>query len=416
MSRKDIGLSILFVLSVGYLPFNEFGSSTNQYLCLIAVLCSLVSSLRTCVLQMAFFLPFVSVTAFPMFGVNFHAVSMIELVLMVKIFREGFFIVSWNGRLFIACALIPQLYPLLFCYQELSNVIKLVLDILLFIGFFNLMKSDVISKEDVMLSLTFGILVSCVTGLYYDNPDTGTFDSDLSYDRYKGLWTDPNFLGMFCLIGMATCIGFDCSSRLEKLLGYAVAGTLLYFGSLTMSRTFLIVLVLLFAIYAVSVLRKSVWAVGALVVVGIFLITLFFDMVDNVVSVRVNSEGGMANGRLDRTKVVIDVMVGKIPTLLSGIGFNNLAYLPNLGYMLTATHNTYADVFTQFGIIFSALLVAVVCSMRAMVGRLAKSLFSLEGLPLFILMIYGGTLSLLPYEFTYVLVAVLTAGSLRVQN
>lgn len=407
MNKKDLCLSVLFVLSVGYIPFNAFGSVTNQILCLIAVFCSLFSSLRGCVLQMAFFLPFVSVTAFPMFGINFHAISMIEMVLLLKVFREGFFTVSKNGRLFIVCALIPQLYPLLFCYQELGNVIKLVLDILLFIGLFNLVKNEVISKNDVMLFLTFGILVSCVTGLFYDNPDTGMYDSDVSYDRYKGLWTDPNFLGMFCLIGMATCISIDCASRWGKLMNYAIAGALLYFGSLTMSRTFLVVLVLLFAIYALTVLRTSVWAVVAFTLVGIFLVPLFFELVDNVASVRMDSEGGLANGRLNRTMIVLDVMESRIPTLLSGIGFNNLAYLPNLGYMLTATHNTYADIFTQFGIIFSALLVAIACSMRAVVGRLARSLFSMEGLPLFILMIYGGTLSLLPYEFTYVLVAVL---------
>lgn len=406
VSKKDSFLILMFFAFVSYLPFNEFGCVQNQWLCLISIVCSMLSSVGVSFCMLTFFLPFISVTAFPMFGIDFHTISILELVLLFRLAISSVNFVRIYFLLIIVAFLL-QFIPIVAFNQSIGNAIKFALDLLLFYVTFKLSSRNVFSEKMAMLSLTLGILSSCIGGLFYKSPVSDVYDADVSWLRFKGLWTDPNFLGMFCLIGMIYLYHVNTKKKIVKVSIFACIALLFYFATLTMSRTFLLMTVACVFFIGIQSLKKiSISTIILMMGIAVF-IPYFMDIVNKIMEVRVDSEGGIGNGRVERTMQVMNTFLSNPISLFFGIGFDNHSFLPSQGVEFTATHNTYVDILTQFGLIGLFILIKNAFSYQTTVRRFIVFLFSGDGMPLLIILLYGMSLSLLLYEFTYVIAALI---------
>ncbi len=402
IKKRDSLLSLIFVLSVFFIPFNNFGCSLNQMLCVCAIFCSLFSTIDVSFYQFAFFLPYISATAFPMFGINFHTISILEFILLVRLSIMSKKNTN-NYLLIVFIVFVMQSIPMLFFEQGFDKTIKLALNLLLFYVSFFLCNKNLISEKLFFISFTIGILGACIGGLYYKSPVSGVYDSDVSWLRYKGIWTDPNFLGMFCLIGIIFLFHLEIKNYKLKLLSLGSIAALFYFASMTMSRTFLFATAVCLVISIVNLLKKNN-ASSFFLIMGILLfLPYFFDIVNHVNNVRVDSEDSLGNGRIERTMLVVETFLSNPFSFIFGIGFDNLNFLPSQGIRFTATHNSYADIITQFGVVGFVIILSK--TRLVFIKRFTSFLFSTEGIPFFVLLFYGATLSLLPYEFTYVIAA-----------
>ena len=402
--------TLVFILATFYIPFNEFGCTKNQILGLIIIICAFFSSIRYNVFQIAFFVSYVSATAFPLFSINLHVITLLELILFFKLILIKKFILPQSYLRFLILITLFEFIPVIYCSLSFLSIIKLNFNLLLFFSFILLLKRKSVSLNSIYFFYAFGILTSCIAGFFYENPVRGEYDIEWAGSRYRGLWTDPNFLSCFCLVGIFSISQLDLSSKVKKILGYFSMIFLFYIGTLTLSRTYLIVIIALILVYSYGSTKRIGKKTFFFLLILIVLIPGLMDYFSNLREYRVYSEEGFSNGRLKRTSIVFNSIIDSIVPTLFGIGYDNNEFLPSRGVVNTATHNSYADLLFQFGIVGFIFMLLNVVKYKKYFKKMFLHLFSHKGIPLLIILLYAGSLSLLKYEFVFILTALFVAS------
>lgn len=371
------------VTSAGYMMYMGVAMVTASFLSM--------GGLCNCIF---FTIPFTAVLKLPVEAFSF--ITLMQLILIIrfvvtypKTFNTSILIVFWG--------IMTQIFPMLFFSQTMSNLILLLSNLLTFYCTYRLSKDSKLNINHAYLCFTIGVVLACLISFYYEisvveHPDY----------RFCGLWTDPNFWSMFCLIGITTCLLNGFRKPLLFVVFVPIIITLAYFGFMTLSRTFIIVCSLIILVTSATYLKKTV--LGSVAVVLIFIIAIYYALpyAEMVFTERALDENDITNGRFINTVMIYDFVKYNIEAIMFGLGYNNTLDVMNIfSFGHGATHNTYVDLLFEFGIITNLVLLVVLLKNYYIIKRLIKNLFSLSGIVFCILVFYMGTLSMGKYALLF---------------
>ncbi len=408
VSFISIILFVVFALLTFWIPFNSYGCSVNQGICVILMAIALISNVKTNVMQLVYFIPYIAATDFSIFGVPLHVITYLELLLFIKVFRQ--FPLEGKHIRYFAFFTIYSLIPMILCHAELAGLVKYLFNFLLFLAVYYLFtKEDKYSLNNVYLALALGVLTSCIAGRYYVRPVTEeVFDITESWLRYKGLWTDPNFLGCFCILGILSLLLTNTNTKFGRILTWGGCIIIFYYGTLTMSRTYLVVSALLLAIFTYRSLKGSFSTNLVAIAILILCIPVLTDYYNTIQNNRVIASTTLTNGRVDDTKALLEAQSTDICAFF-GAGCNNYSYLYSIlgsNQDKAAAHNSYVDILLQFGYIGVLILIFFITKNWKKMKTIIRALTEVYGLPMVCVLLYLGTLSALKYEFVYIIAAI----------
>jgi len=399
-------LLLLFCVSTALSPFVH-----GTVMCYVAVLVTAflpISHIAACVM---FALPFMSATQYVDLGVPLHFMQLIELVLIVRCF------IKWqNVKIIfglIPMAVLSQLMPLIFCNLPFDNVVKVVIFTALTWSYYKLVKEGASDAKPLLVAFALGVFMSGLEGFGYVHPEYGGYDATLNWARYKGLWTDPNVFGMFCWVSFFILINLKPEKSKVMLLLSPVLLGLLYMGTLTLSRSFVVVGALMAVVYFSCSARQ--FSFRSIVMMLTLMIGVLYgiDYAIHLAEVRVNVGGDdFSNGRFYRTAQTILFTMDRIPTFLFGTGFSNIGYYTDTFKWHEVPHNTYVDVFSFFGIVGVVAVFFPLMAFRKATATVIRKMFSYRGHYMLAMMLYGLTLSMLKYELLFIFIAIHMASSL----
>lgn len=193
--------------------------------------------------------------------------------------------------------------------------------------------------------------------------------------RYSGFYGDSNFYSTHitaCLGGILfLLLKTDKLKRILVLVALAIAS--LYCGFLGASKSFVLLMMLIFAIWILLMtFMKNKISTKLLLFASIFVLFIFIfstEMFSSVIDVILTRFGQgtdastLTTGRTELWTSYISVLTNDAKTLLIGRGYTNI----NVGGR--ASHNTPIQLIYQFGIIGAALLIMWIVT----IGRNALS-------------------------------------------
>ena len=341
-----------------------------------------------------FTIPFTAVLKLP-----FEAFSFITLLQLIYIVR---FILSFPKALnysigIVLVGLMTQFFPVFFFQQTLSNIILLIANLLTFYCTYQLAKDSKLNINHAYLCFSIGVVLAGYIALIY-----GIHVAEMQDYRFCGLWTDPNFWGMFCLIGIITCLLNGFQKPLLFFILLPIILGLAYLGFLTLSRTFLVVCFLIVFVTGWTYLKRSL--LGSIAVIFILVGAIYYALpyVEIMLSKRGFDENDLSNGRFDNTAMIFNFVKDNIDAVLFGMGYNNtLNVMAQFSFGHGATHNTYADLFLEFGLIVAVIILCIAIKFRHFLNDLLRKLLSLPGIVFCILLFYIATLSMGKYALLY---------------
>lgn len=176
--------------------------------------------------------------------------------------------------------------------------------------------------------------------------------------RFSGLYQDPNYYTVNLIIALCLIIILYYKGNTSKLFCVGTAGLILYFGTLTYSKSFLFILLLPLAVFMYanhSRGRTDVQVLSVLlllVAVGLVLVSNP-DYVFNMTR-RVESKDSITTGRADIWMGYLDYLYRHPAILLFGKGFAGKLLYDH------ASHNFYVEVLYYLGIFgWLLLLIAI---------------------------------------------------------
>lgn len=405
ISVSEIISFSLFVCLTFIIPFNSFGSTLNQNIGIMLVVIAIVSNVTINAMQLVFFLPYVAATAFPIYGINIHIITLLEIILFIKVF--SIHSLEKKHVHIILGLIIYSLISILLCQAPIGGLIKYIFNILIFFAYIYILTKvrKTSNKNLIYLAYALGVLSSCIAGKYYVRPLTDeVFDNTYSsWMRYSGLWTDPNFLGFFCLTGILALFNLD-TNKIEKVIILIMCVVIFYYGTLTMSRTYMVVGTILLGVYSFRSYKRTIssYIIGILIlIVGVWALSNYYDYMQNN---RVVANESVTNGRVDDTLNLLEVQSNDICAIF-GSGCDNYQYLYSLLQKQHkprgAAHNSYIDIILQFGYVGSFIILLIVLYNQRRIKDMLKECLQVYGLPMLCILLYLGTLSALKYEFVF---------------
>lgn len=404
-NKKSVILYLAFAVVITLTPFCDFVGTEKELLCYIAIGICLIANVECGIACLLFALPFVAVTAVPLAGINIHLIQILEMVVIFKVTATKWFDLNIETmfKILIVC-FFTQAVPLIFCSQDFSSVVKLTLNILLFYTIYIEITNCYIGTKTLYISFGLGIIVACIAGFYYISPETDM--SYLMYDnriRYTGLWTDPNFMSMFCMLAVSIFLNIDTKSLKKIIIVSPLIVFPAYVGTLTLSRSFFVVGIIVVFIYVLSTIKHFNFRTISIILISAITVFYLLEYAEHLVEVRHYTERGLTNGRVDRSFLVLHVFRQSLTTIFFGFGFDNMEYMAELRFNITESHNSYVDILTQFGGVFTLILIIIILKFKNWHRLIIRELLKPSGQLLLIIMLYGGSLSLLKYEFTYII-------------
>ena len=158
-----------------------------------------------------------------------------------------------------------------------------------------------------------------------------------------------------------------------------------------------------------SHLKKSV--IGSIFVIVALCVGVYYALpyAIEIFTERGFDDNDMTNGRVESTLLFFEYSLQHIDTLLFGIGYNNILNfnsIHNISHV--ATHNSYADIILEFGIITTLFLLVCLRKRIPHAKLLFNRLFTLPGIVFLIIIFYMGTLSMLKYALLYLFAGIFT--------
>lgn len=330
------------------------------------------------------------------------AISIMQLICILHFIKNRKMKLDRTFMLCVIILLISQSYSVLFCGESYKNIIVFLVNFfLLHLVYQQFSEASENQYNMVLLFYLIGVCAAVIAGLYRRDANVE------SWIRFSGIWTDPNFLGMFCILGCTTVLSL-AKSKIRLLLGTPVLGLFIYAGYLTQSRTFIYavgILVVLFAAYIIFQNKTTI--LTKVLILTILLISAYYvynELLIDVVQQRgITSDAGgtdWTNGRLHDTKINYQYWTLNIFNILFGFGVDNAR-----NYTKYVAHNTYADILFQLGV------VGVVALGAYFIPRIKQINWKKDKLYIISLLLYAGTLSMLTTDALYLFIGLLSYPS-----
>lgn len=404
--KFDLFKFFLFAAVVAIIPYLNLSGASAMVLGGVALTIAITSSVEFCALCVVYTIPFALGVQGVFGGINLN--NALQFLFILKALKKSDNIVPINKAIGIClAAFVTQLFPMLVCNQTISNIVILIINVLLYYIFYRMVRGGRMPYILTFIAFSIGVLISCAVAQY------GSFqikNSDyIGYDffRFCALWTDPNFLGAFCNIALATCLYLSQGKTKNLLLLLPIMLLSIYFGFKTLSFTYIILLVTVLVSFMLSYVKNTGQLIFLVFISAIIIAPYIIGKIDDVMVSRiVGDETDFSHGRLTSSLNILSIWFSKIPDFLFGFGYNNtLEVLKHYSGWHLASHNSYVDLITEFGLLVNIVFFSYIIIKGYLSSKYIKPLISPMGIVAFVTLLAMGTVSGLKYEFIFIFFA-----------
>lgn len=189
--------------------------------------------------------------------------------------------------------------------------------------------------------------------------------ANLKVTRLSGFNPDPNYFAMQVLLAVVCLFVLSNHTRstLKKALQFAAVGCLLFFGFTSVSKMFLISLVMITLVWSISVFtsrnelsqKATIILLCAALVAVIVSTQMFSDLIDEYLKrfAQISNVSSLTTGRSDLQAFYVKYILNNIDVLMCGVGLG-LKYPVGA---LNNVHNTPIDFIYRLGVIGTALFI-----------------------------------------------------------
>lgn len=361
ISERHMLMGLVIVFSV-LLVLRSVSNIFVYPLILVGALASVFVPLSACLPMLCFLLPFANIIKLSPGQISLFTVFFAIYVLRI-IFKTGRL-----NRMFLLTALLFAGYCLAFSGPE-----KIVVIITMVCGFTMLREateSDEYDYRHVLYAFCFGIIISSAIGAMRDYlPIIKSFSLDATYkvgheqytQRFVGLNVNPNYYTMDISVAMGCLVTTMCTEKLRPIY-FVLFAALAVFGLMSVSKSFLIVFVVMLVILWLNSLRQGgttfLKLTFALMLGGVLVLLFAEEAIETYIfRLTQDSSGDLSSVTTGRT----DIWIEYIKTMFKD--FKLLFFGAGLGEILDAgTHNTYLEMVFNIGLLGGALYFSVLKS------------------------------------------------------
>lgn len=371
--------------------------------------------LSVCIAVIFFGMNLVDEIAMLFFSINFIAVissrsyiiSIVEVLFVLKYFVQYNKHLKFNNHLLLIIALILfSVISSLALGLSLSRPFAYGVNLLMMYSLFEYSLSNVKNNKksdrtQFFLSFIFGFAISLVISLRNTDVSKLSF-----YNRFIGLWTDPNFIGLFVAISFSMIFSLS-NNKIRFLILFSPFFVLFaYCAYLTYSRTFIFAAVVIVVCLVLSLIKnktikfeKKILFLLAISIFAFLIYTKYFTIIIGKRGIFESSgDRDFANGRIDDWSKAWEVMSSDALHFIFGIGTHT-------------SHNTVFDLFMKYGVFSGIIALALILSyIKRIVVTKKENHFHLAVYTVMIflvLVIYVITLPMLEDDILYLLIGII---------
>lgn len=310
-------------------------------------------------------------------------------------------------RNFLIAIILYTVYIFIGMGNEYSDAIKQVsFPILIYCC----MKPDVLNDTASHLkNYAFGVICSSIVGLFRDNiPNLITLvnqkvsrmEYEVYIDRFSGLIGDPNYYSINLILAFILIIFLYMKGKISSITMYVVCISIIIFGAMTGSKTFLLMLVIIFIFMLIEMFKHKKYITAIIctiiIIVGIVLVVSGKISIFNIVIERLNNATSISELTTERTDIWLmytnNIFAHPLETFI-GNGFGK-------GYTFNRyPHNTYLDFINILGI---CGIYIFLYTWRCAVSFYKRSKNLLNYIPLIIILMMYFSISMLShYDMIY---------------
>lgn len=417
-SKTHVRKLVLFCLLIclGVFFRDMYGIPINKYIFLmISVFAFLLLNEGAIVAFIAFIIPFL-----PGLPANY----IIGLAIPFLLFKQKH--VRLNIYMFAAYAfLLLEMLHLFLPLSSLGDFFKFSSYIIL-LTLILLKKNNDYNYTVILLSYCFGVISAFTSILIHSlqyMPLYLVFEKGIRIGNIASvnqqfdptiitLTMDQNTLGYFCAIGIAVLLILQYAKRLKLTIGIPLTIITFIYGSLTLSRTFILISFLVFFYYFIINLRmnstsiKAVFSLLFAVILMIVTIQTYFPSTLELIITRFQ-ESDLTNGRGQIFEQYNHFIFSSLNNFLFGIGIQNMNIKANL---FNVPHNGLQQIFVAGGVVGLFLLSLWLIGMYCLHAPNSKRQLPVFLLPLITMFAYiQGLQFLYPYFIMLPLIVVFSA-------
>lgn len=298
-------------------------------------------------------------------GVSYYTFLMF-LYIGVKLIEEKS--VQWIVVFFAFFVVSVELFRSDFHFNETMKLIGNVL----FIGcaMREIMGFSDEEKERLCVAFIWAVLISSVMRFFdneyfrisaFTNPLlTITYNSGNDIIRFSGLYDDPNYYTVNLITALCLIVILNYRDRTSKLFCVFSAAALMYFGTLTYSKSFL--LLLLFPVFMFMYAnnrtgRNDIQIISFAMIAGAAAVVLLINP-DYLTGMQQRLEDGntLTTGRAEVWVEYLDYVYNHPDVMLFGKGVGAETF------KALAAHNSYVDILYHLGVVGGFLLIVCIIS------------------------------------------------------
>ncbi len=297
---------------------------------------------------------------------NGISTSLFVVLSILTTIRYLFYIRYFN-KLFCALVIILIIFVLsrmrIFDGSMAFMFLKFIIYLVLLYEFCVLHKAKNISA--ILLFFSLSVIIASV--LAYVVPDRALFNERISssiklvehqYNRFKGLQNDPNYYNSSLVISILFMSFLFIKKELNLIFYIVLSGLCVFFGFLTYSKSFLVLLFMVLTVVVYySLKQKRYWVFMLLLIISIvailFVVSGKFEMA-NIIIRRFSGSAGFTSGRFDIWEMYFSHFKNDLLLLLFGNGFESIVLETH------AAHNTFIDLIYCLGLLGSIIVLCIV--------------------------------------------------------
>lgn len=226
-----------------------------------------------------------------------------------------------------------------------------------------------------------------------------------SFTRFRGLFKDPNYYMTMVAVAIALLAVLYVNRYLSQKLFFIGAGILLFFGALTYSKTFLIVLVIFSLLFVAMLFSRKRYLPGILFACVILLGGLLLSRTIFAVTIyRIASTDNLYELTTGRSELIVEYLQEITKTagrLFFGAGLS-------ADILGRGTHNLFLEIVYYYGLAGLGVMAAYVISLIRLAGQRLDSgaeqkAGMLQYMVLLVFILLFSTLQGMIFSITYVL-------------
>ena len=363
IKKKQI---VMAVISVGLLLASQMiGNIVLILAAIVFYLFTIVSAPNGYIIPlMLFYLPWSPILKISPDSISFVSIASILVFFKILFFKKEFsiktnLIISFVGLLFVT------LSSKMFHEYELSASYIMFFIMLVVFATINDLYSDEMNFEISVIFFSFGIILATVASLLCaENVNIQEYIVVFEYEysgvtRHCGFYGDPNFYAAQIIPAIGTLLVIISRKKGKRLFSVMLIIALILCGLTSLSKSFLLCLVLIFAIWLLSlvVTKPSMFLVALFSLVTLLLIVLSTGMLSDVIEQYIirfsgaTDSSSLTTSRSDLWKEYINFLWDNPLETLFGQGFTSVFNGVHKG-----SHNTIIQLIYQFGLLGTVFL------------------------------------------------------------